>query len=89
MCGGLGRSKTMQAGSVQVDINGMSVAELSELKNRIEDRVREMREVGGPALRERFAAEAAALGMTIEEIVETGKARRGRGIGGRHAEPAA
>ena len=37
-----------------------------------------MREVGGPALREKFAEEAAAIGMTIDEIVQTGAKRRGR-----------
>jgi hypothetical protein len=37
-----------------------------------------MREVGGPALREKFTEEAAAIGMTIEEIVQTGQKRRGR-----------
>ena len=34
--------------------------------------------MGGPALREKFAEEAAAMQMTIEEIVQTGVKRRGR-----------
>ena len=33
---------------------------------------------GGPALREKFAEEAAAIGMTIDEMVQTGQKRRGR-----------
>ncbi len=40
-----------------------------------------MRETGAPALREQWAQQAAAIGMTIEEIVEGGKARRGRARG--------
>ena len=41
-------------------------------------RVREMRETEGPALRERFVEEAAAIGVTIEELVQLGTKRRGR-----------
>jgi hypothetical protein len=48
------------------------------LRERIEDRVREMRESCGPALRERFVEEAAAIGMTLEEVVQLGGKRRGR-----------
>lgn len=62
----------------EVDILGMNFAELSTLRERIEERVREMREREGPALRERFVAEAAAIGMTIEELVQLGSKRRGR-----------
>jgi hypothetical protein len=57
------------------------------LRERIEDRVREMRESCGPALRERFVEEAAASGMTLEEAVQVesaGAVRRrtatGRGV---------
>jgi hypothetical protein len=38
----------------------------------------EMRELGVPALRERFAEEAAALGVTLEEVIASNKAKRGR-----------
>jgi hypothetical protein len=61
-----------------VDLTEMNFAALSSLRERIEEKVREMREVGGPALREKFAEEAAAIGMTIDEIVQTGAKRRGR-----------
>ena len=61
-----------------VDIAEMDYPALSALKERIEEKVREMREVGGPALREKFAEEAAGIGMTIDEIVQTGAKRRGR-----------
>ena len=37
-----------------------------------------MRETGAPTLREQWAEQAAAIGMTIEEIVEGGKGRRPR-----------
>ena len=40
--------------------------------------MQEMRETGVPALRERFAEEAAALGVTLEEVVASNKAKRGR-----------
>ena len=57
----------------------MDYPALSALKERIEEKVREMREVGGPALREEFAEKAAAIGMTIDEIVQTGTS----GVAGR------
>ena len=37
-----------------------------------------MRETEGPALRERFIEQAAAIGMSIEELVQLGTKRRGR-----------
>jgi hypothetical protein len=44
-----------------------------------------MRETGAPALRERFMQEAAALGLTIEDIVQAGgKSTRGKG---KHPKP--
>jgi hypothetical protein len=62
----------------ELDISGFKYAELNELKGMVERRIREMRELGVPALRERFAEEAAALGVTLEEVVATNKAKRGR-----------
>jgi hypothetical protein len=62
----------------EVDISGLDYPALTGLRERIDQRVREMREAGGPALRERFVAEAAALGLTIEEIVQAGTKRCGR-----------
>jgi hypothetical protein len=56
----------------------MDFAQLSALRERIEERVREMRETEGPALRERVMQQAAAIGMTIEELVQLGSKRRGR-----------
>jgi hypothetical protein len=37
-----------------------------------------MRETGVPTLRERFIEEAAALGVTLEEVVASNKGKRGR-----------
>jgi hypothetical protein len=64
--------------TTDIDISGLSFQELNDLRGRIDVRVREMRETGAPALRDRFAKEAAALGLTIEEIVQVGKGKRGR-----------
>ena len=61
-----------------MDIAAMDYPALSALRERIDEKVREMRELGGPALREKFEQEAAAIGMTVDEIVQTGVKRRGR-----------
>jgi hypothetical protein len=61
-----------------IDIGDLKYSELNALRERIDEKVREMREMGGPALLARFAEEAAELGMTIEEIVQAGGKRRGR-----------
>ena len=64
--------------SPEADIAGMNFGQLSALRDRIDERVRKMRETEGPALRERFIEEAAAIGMTIEELVQLGAKRQGR-----------
>ena len=69
---------TVMATTSDVDISRMDYAQLSALRERIEERVREMRETEGPALRERVMQQAAAIGMTIEELVQLGAKRRGR-----------
>ena len=70
----------------QVDISAMNFQQLEELRTRVEYRVTEMRETGAPALREQWVEQAAAIGMTMEEIVEGGKGRRGRVRGTRNGE---
>ena len=62
----------------EFDISSMDYAQLSALRGRIDERVRDMRETEGPALRERFMQQAAAIGMSIEELVQLGAKRRGR-----------
>ena len=64
--------------SEEINLDELNFAGLSALRERIEEKVREMREMGGPALLARFAEEAAELGMSIEEIVQAGGKRRGR-----------
>jgi hypothetical protein len=59
--------------------------QLEELRTRAEHRVIEMREMGAPALREQWGEQAAAIGMTVEEILQSGK-KRGRGNGKQNAE---
>lgn len=67
-----------------IDITGLNFHQLEELRTRAEQRVAEMRETGAPALREQWGEQAAAIGMTIEEIMEGSKpkGRRGRGRNG-------
>ena len=76
----------------ELDISGFNYPELSELRAKVETRMRDMRETGVPTLRERFVEEAAALGVTLEEVVASGKGKRGRPRkardAGEEAEPA-
>ena len=69
---------TVMASAPEVDISRMDYAQLSALRERIEERVREMRDTEGPALREHVMQQAAAIGMTIEQLVQLGTKRRGR-----------
>jgi hypothetical protein len=62
----------------ELDVSGFTYPELNELKGMIEMRMEELREQGVPALRERFTEEAAALGVTLEEVVGASKKRPGR-----------
>lgn len=66
--------------SVDIDISGMTFQQLHALKKRIEAREKEMRAEEAPALRQKFAEQAAALGLTLEDIVKLGKAKRGRPV---------
>ena len=76
------------AGDLAIDITGFNFHQLEELRSRVEHRVTEMRETGAPALREQWTEQAAAIGMTIEEILQAGK-KRGRSNGGEHQQEAA
>jgi len=69
-----------------IDITGLNFHQLEELRSRVEHCVTEMRETGAPALREQWTEQAAAIGMTIEEILEGGKAKRARPRASRTAE---
>jgi len=60
------------------DIASLDYVQLNELRARIEERLKEMRETGVPELRVRFSEAAAALGLSIEEIVGVPKKRKRR-----------
>jgi hypothetical protein len=62
----------------EIDLSGLTYPELNELKEMVGVRMEEMRDEGVPALRERFAEQAAALGVTLEEIVGAVPKKRGR-----------
>ena len=56
----------------------MDYRQLMATRDRIDDRVREMRETEGPTLLQEFSEKAAALGLTIEELMQGAPKRRGR-----------
>jgi hypothetical protein len=60
------------------DLSGLNFAQLEQLRARIDERVREMRETEGPTLLHEFGEKAAALGLTVEELVAGMPKRRGR-----------
>jgi hypothetical protein len=62
----------------EFNLSGLTHPELAELKTKIEARMEEMRVAGVAALRERLIEDAAALGVTIDEVVVSTKGRRGR-----------
>jgi hypothetical protein len=72
-------------GKPAVDITGFNFHELEALRSQVEHRVTEMRETGAPALQ--WGEQAAAIGMTIEEILQAGK-KRGRSNATRQAAEA-
>ena len=62
----------------EIDISGLTYPELNELREMVEIRMEELREQGVPALRERFTEEAAALGVTLEEVMGSSRKKPGR-----------
>ena len=61
------------------DITTLDYPQLNELRTRIDERMKELRETGLPQLRARFAEDAAALGLSVEEIFGAEKKRGRRG----------
>ena len=61
-----------------VDLSHMNFAGLNSLRERIDEKQREMRELGGPALLAEMAEKAGELGLTVEEVVQLNGKRRGR-----------
>jgi len=60
------------------DIASLDYAQLNQLRAHIDERMKEMRETGVPELRVRFSEAAAALGLSIEDIVGAPKKRKRR-----------
>lgn len=60
-----------------VDLEGFNFAGLNNLRGRIDEKMREMRELGGPALLAEMM-EKAAERLTVEEVVQLSGKRRGR-----------
>ena len=61
-------------------INGADYATCVATRDAVEARIDELQTVKGDELRARFAEEAAALGLDIDEVIggRRGKTRRGR-----------
>ena len=61
---------------MSIDITTMDYAQLADLRARIEERMVEMRENGVPELRSKFSQQAAALGLSIDDVLGQPKKRR-------------
>ena len=61
-----------------VDIATLDYPALAELRDRIEARMTELRASSVPHLRNRFSAEAAAVGLSLDEVLGVQKKPRGR-----------
>ena len=71
---------------MDVDISNLNFGELTALKDRIDARVQKMRQESGPQLAERLEKEAAAVGLTVDDVVRAGKKmKRGNGRASRQA----
>jgi hypothetical protein len=69
------------------DVASLDYAELTELRTRIDERMKEMRERGVPELRVRFSEAAAALGLSVEDIVGVPRKRKRRARNSGDTEP--
>ena len=70
-----------------IEIDHLEFKQLAELRQRVDARMKEMREQSVPELRNRFAEEAATLGLSLDDIL--GKVRKKRGRPTANAEPTA
>ena len=61
-----------------IDISHLEFKELAELRQRIDERMNAMREECVPELRSRFADEAAALGLSLDDVFGVKRKKRGR-----------
>lgn len=71
---------------MELDISTLNFLELTALKERIDARMQTMQQESGPQLAERFEEEAAAVGLTIDDLVRAAKKRkRGNGRASRQS----
>lgn len=61
-----------------IDIEQLDFKGLAELRARIDERMKEMRDSCVPELRTRFTEEAAALGLSLDDILGVKRKKRGR-----------
>ena len=61
-----------------MDIHELDYNALIDLRNRVDERVQQMRKNGVPELRAKFSEAAAALGLSLDDVVGAAKKRRGR-----------
>ena len=59
------------------DISNLNFAELVQLRNSTNERIKEMRETGVTQLRATIAEQAELLGVTLKDLLPKGK-KRGR-----------
>ncbi len=73
----------------ELEISHLNYVELNALRDRIDALMQKMRQESGPQLVERFENEAAARGLTIDDLVRAAKKRKRGNSRGRHQEPEA
>ena len=78
LCGLRDEIRTGASVMTTSDIVSLDYAQLNDLRTRIDERMKEMRETGVPELRVRFSEAAAALGLSIDDIVGVPKKRKRR-----------
>jgi hypothetical protein len=61
-----------------IDINELDYNALIDLRARVDERITNMRESGVPELRAKFSEAAAALGLSLDQVLGAPKKRRGR-----------
>jgi hypothetical protein len=73
---------------VDIDLTPFNYSQLSELKERIATRMREIRATGVEELRTRLIADAAAIGLEPGDVFALKKARRKRQSSRHEGSPA-
>jgi hypothetical protein len=60
------------------DLAALDCPQLAALRDRVDERVRDMRVTKGPARLQEFSDRAGALGLVIDELIQGTPKRRGR-----------